>query len=201
MTHLFDWRYVLCYTFRMEDRVCVVCGKTYTPYNPRQKTCSPDCSRRRANWRTRRWNKANQPKCVQCGKPHGNASHTVKSRPLCQSCYLKSCQGPLNHAWKGGRRHKGNGYIEIYAPGHHRAHRKYVLEHIFVWEKANGKQLPEGWVIHHLNGIKNDNRAVNLVAMPLKKHHSQLVNQVLKERIRELESQLGIKPPNPEPPL
>jgi len=57
-----------------------------------------------------------------------------------------------------------------------------------IWEKANGKQLPEGWIIHHYNGIKDDNRPSNLLAMPNKKHG--LFISLLQKRIFELEAKL-----------
>jgi hypothetical protein len=34
-------------------------------------------------------------------------------------------------------------------------------EHRYVWEQANGK-IPKGMQIHHINGIKDDNRLENL---------------------------------------
>jgi len=86
-------------------------------------------------------------------------------------------------------------YVMILRPEHTRATKHgYIAEHLEVWENANGKSLPEGWVIHHINGIKNDNRPENLAGMPAKNHHGFLVEQVLKKRIRELEAELkGIK--------
>jgi hypothetical protein len=64
---------------------------------------------------------------------------------------------------------------------------KHVSEHRYVLEKAMGKSIPPGWVGHHLNGLKGDNRPENLSALPRSDHDSkQLVNE-LKKRIRELE--------------
>jgi hypothetical protein len=40
------------------------------------------------------------------------------------------------------------------------------FEHIVVWEKVNGEQVPRGWVIHHLNEQKDDNDPCNLLALP-----------------------------------
>jgi len=71
-------------------------------------------------------------------------------------------------------------------PNHPRANNGYVLEHIIIWEEANGKPLPKGWIIHHLNGIRDDNRLVNLQALPNKKHY--LVLQAKAKRIQELEA-------------
>jgi len=84
----------------------------------------------------------------------------------------------------------GLGYIGILKPNHPRANTKgYVLEHILIWEEAHGKPLPEGWVIHHLNGIKDDNRPRNLIALPSKKHY--LILQAKAKRIQELEAMLN----------
>ncbi len=66
------------------------------------------------------------------------------------------------------------GYILIYKPDHPRAN-KYgrVFEHIVVWEEYNKKPVPKGYVIHHLNGVKNDNKPENLVAMKFGEHINQ----------------------------
>ncbi len=93
--------------------------------------------------------------------------------------------------WKGGRVKTANGYITVYKPDHPRAtggNRKYVLEHILIWEEAHGKPLPQGWIIHHINGIPDDNRIENLIALPRKKHY--LVLQAKAKRIQELEALL-----------
>ena len=99
--------------------------------------------------------------------------------------------GERNPAWKGGI-FKSEGYVYVYAPNHPRAtrgsKRAYVGQHILVWEEAHNQSVPDGWVVHHLNGIKDDNRVENLVAMPDKKHRTILEEQ--RKRIRELEQRL-----------
>lgn len=81
------------------------------------------------------------------------------------------------------------GYVLVRTQQHHRANKYgYVLEHILNWEQAHGKPLPPGWVIHHLNGIKHDNRLDNLVALPNKKHAHIL--EAKAKRIQALEAAL-----------
>jgi len=93
--------------------------------------------------------------------------------------------------WKGGRVKDSGGYILIYKPDHPKTRqgRPYVFEHVLVWEEMHGTLLPKGWIIHHLNGIKDDNRPKNLVAMPNRKHY--LVFQAKAKRIQELEALLN----------
>lgn len=97
-------------------------------------------------------------------------------------------KGKNNPNWKGGRNLDSDGYIRLLKPKHPRANGGYVFEHIVIWEKAHNKKLPKGWVIHHLNGIKDDNRIENLLALSDQKH--KFVIKAFQSRICELEKQL-----------
>lgn len=103
--------------------------------------------------------------------------------------YSPAC-GEASHAWKGGR-YKLQGYVHVYVPEHPRVKdsrnpsRRYVAEHIIVWEQVHQRLLPKNWVVHHINGIKADNRPENLVAYP-KKRHDHLIPEMA-HRIRALE--------------
>jgi len=93
-------------------------------------------------------------------------------------------------SWKGGRRYN-RGYVLIHRPNHPKADRHgYIREHLLVWEEHHKKALPEGWVIHHINGVKDDNRIENLVALPRKKHGTWTLIKIYQKRIRELEEEI-----------
>ena len=93
--------------------------------------------------------------------------------------------GEKSSAWKGGRSIDQNGYVEI------RINKKKYFEHRFVWEKVNGK-IPKGYIIHHLNGDKQDNRIENLCMLPRKEHSPKTITEPYKKQIRELERKLKI---------
>lgn len=80
------------------------------------------------------------------------------------------------------RRTNKQGYVTTHKP------RESHLEHRYIWEQANGV-MPKGWVIHHLNGIKTDNRLENLLAVPREKHGQKVLFSMLVERIKTLEKE------------
>jgi hypothetical protein len=64
---------------------------------------------------------------------------------------------------------------------------KRTLMHRYVWEKEKGA-IPDNYDIHHLNGIKSDNRIENLECLSKSEHtkrYSPHHNQYTKGRKRE----------------
>lgn len=139
---------------------CKECG---TSYIAKKAGYCPACiasKRRAANY------DANRPKatCPDCGGP------CTRGRKRCKSCYGKAQIGKLNGNWKGGIRHN-RGYIEVRTNPRGTGGNAYRPQHHIVWEAANNKPLPKGWVVHHFNGIKDDNRPENLLGLPRHEHH------------------------------
>jgi predicted DNA-binding protein (UPF0251 family) len=95
-------------------------------------------------------------------------NHGIKARVAAK----RDQEGEKNSTWRGGIVEDGSGYILARAEGHPRAKKqgKYVREHILVAEKNLGRSLLPCEVVHHINGIKNDNRPENLAVMTSSAH-------------------------------
>lgn len=81
-------------------------------------------------------------------------------------------QGPKGANWKGGKKKTPAGYVMVLKKEHPRANNNngYVFEHILLMEKHIGRYLKKGEVVHHINGIKDDNRIENLKLMTHAEH-------------------------------
>jgi hypothetical protein len=62
-----------------------------------------------------------------------------------------------HYNWKGGIKYDMAGYRLVRI-----GIRKYRPEHVLIVEKALGRTLSKGEVVHHKNGIKDDNHLENL---------------------------------------
>ena len=88
------------------------------------------------------------------------------------SCSRKfNAVGPRNSWWKGGRVYSTDGYIWTMCPDHPKATKKgYVYEHRLVMEKAIGRYLSSDEVVHHIDGVKDNNSLQNLALTNFSQH-------------------------------
>ena len=164
---------------------CQRCSKEFEAKRRDARWC-PGCRKtnNRVCWTA--YQRRTRKPCSKCG------ALVHRRSTLCHICENKSRIGRYaregNPSWKGGRT-QNNGYVYILAQREGKKHR-YQAEHIVIWEEANGK-LPNGWVVHHLNGIRDDNRIENLSAMPRKRHNLKLAFELYEQRIQQLEAELA----------
>ncbi len=157
--------------------------------------------------------------CPLCGKERWVSKWQEKSkRQLCFTCGLKSrnfktaayqhihrARGALSPHWTGGRIRDGYGYIKIklqpddfFFPMANPI--GYVAEHRLVMAQSLCRCLLEWEIVHHLNGIRDDNRLENLELIKSPNKHNgistanyqlKLENQKLKKCIEQLEEELA----------
>lgn len=81
-------------------------------------------------------------------------------------------KGPKGPNWKGGIHHTRLGYIERLCPNHPHANSLgYILEHRLIMEIYIGRVLLPTEIVHHINGIRDDNRIENLMLFNGQKEH------------------------------
>ncbi|MBT9161462.1 MAG: hypothetical protein DDT26_02768 [Dehalococcoidia bacterium] len=134
--------------------------------------------------------------CLGCGKEQW--ARLRRGEPIwerCPSCAgrARGLWGEKNPAWKGGRNKNGYGYVRVklYTDDFFHPMRSksgYVLEHRLVMAKHLGRCLHKWEVVHHRNGIRDDNRIENLQIVQ-EMQHKQVT--IIGNRIISLERQVA----------
>lgn len=110
--------------------------------------------------------------CQTCGAEFSVPKCRGHVKYCNSKCYVRT--GERNPKWRGGLINMPDGYIYQYSPDHPNATKSgYVLQHRLVVEKRIGRFLLPSEAVHHINGIRNDNRDANLICCQSNGSHSQ----------------------------
>lgn len=116
-------------------------------------------------------------KCPQRGlpgkkNPMWGKKLSLKHRRRISESRRGKCSGEEHYRWKGGRHCDGQGYILVLKPKHPCASTTgHVREHRLVMEDHLGRFLEPWEIVHHINGIRDDNRLENLELLPHRANH------------------------------
>jgi len=193
---------------------CLNCHKTFEPQKHKERIrryCSKVCRNEyvKANKGSR------EITCEACGKVFREYNSNIKAyrtktgrtyhRRFCShECRSKMNKGPNNPLFKGQTKNRA-GYIVIRGELVPEAYKSMirrgdaVLEHRLIMAQHIGRPLNDWEVVHHKNGVKDDNRIENLELHTNESHHGITVaehkeiarlrreNAMLKKRLKELE--------------
>lgn len=135
--------------------------------------------------------------CEVCGKEFYTIPYIVKQgwgkfcSKKCRGQWLaKNKRGQNSPTWKDGREIDKGGYILVWispdSPFYPMVDsRGYVREHRLVVAQSLGRCLKSYEIVHHINGIRDDNRIENLQLLSSQVEH--LPSMFLMEYIKELE--------------
>lgn len=134
--------------------------------------------------------------CEVCGAEF-RRSPSVAAYTKLRFC-SKPCEGRGRMRRTLDRDHNGrpalkdrSGYIRIYEPDHPRAmNGGWVMEHRWIMEQRLGRMLQTSEHVHHINGVKDDNRPENLEVMG-HSAHSRLTQQERKADLAAMKSELA----------
>lgn len=112
--------------------------------------------------------------CFICKKELVKQQKIYCSRKCCNEGHSIKSTGHRPYNWKGGKLvHKS--YVYLLTKEHPNRNRDgYVTEHRLIMEKKLGRFLERTEIIHHINGISDDNRIENLELVNSQSEHMKI---------------------------
>lgn len=156
----------------MIKRICRICKKEFWVFpsaikRNRSKTCSVKC----ANQSISQTMKGKMPKFIP---DNIGRKHSAETKKKISKNRKGKYAGSDNCRWKGGKLRAKEGYIYILKRNHPFATKQgYILEHRFAMEKCLSRYLKPEEIVHHINGIVDDNRIENLRLFSTKSVHTK----------------------------
>lgn len=108
-------------------------------------------------------------------------NHPEYIEKIKQSRLKVDYKGNKNPAWRGGLVNM-RGYVLEYCPHHPFNSQGYVFQHRLIMEKYIKRFLLPEERVHHINGIKDDNRIENLQLLDNIGEHNKIHNEINPQR-------------------
>ena len=137
--------------------------------------------------------------CERCGKERWVQLIGSEARwKCCRRCGVLATnhnnRGANHYNWRGGVANDSRGYLvqrlhrdSPFAPMLNNKKSNSIMQHRLIMAQHLGRCLESWEHVHHLNGIKNDNRTENLALTDSRRHEKHTLNTLLQKRIVELE--------------
>lgn len=128
--------------------------------------------------------------CGEVARMVGVSRTSVKKRLVSAGIAIRPSRpkvhkGAANSQWKGGKIRSRHGYILVSV-----GNNKRRPEHRLVMEQHLGRPLTSSEIVHHMNGVRDDNRIENLALTTQRDHEHDTYVKCLQRRILELETHL-----------
>jgi endogenous inhibitor of DNA gyrase (YacG/DUF329 family) len=158
---------------------CETCGKSVykSKGQTKKRYCSQECHYEGLKV-------GHEEPCQACGKPMWVVPSTPQrfcGRDCYENARIKSSGIGRMHNGREVIRDSG-GYLRLWEPDHPKANQGRVTEHRWLVEQALGRYLRTEEHVHHVNGVKDDNRLENLQVLGAQEHRLLTAAEIKTQR-------------------